>query len=129
MRQMKSMQFIILVTIFGWCFSTTQVVGNDTSSAPTPADSIIVSNTVFSPNGDGGDGKFFEVRSSKGEDIVSLKVFNRSGTLIYSTNEKTGRWNGRSTSGEKAEKGMYYYVAQISEVIPKVTKTGAVTIQ
>ena len=109
--------------------STTQVAGNDTVLTNTPADSIIVSNSVFTPNGDGGDGKIFEVRSSNEDDVVSLKVFNRFGSLVFSTEAKVCHWNGRSLSGQKMVDGTYYFVAEVSEVSPKITKIGSVTLR
>ena len=87
---MRVVQFIILAAIFGCCFSTTKVVGSDTRSAQEPADSIIVSNT---PNGEDKD--FFEVKSKEGN-LVSLKIFNRYGTLVYSAEAKKCGWNVRS---------------------------------
>jgi len=126
---MKIVQFISLVAIFGLCFSTTQVLGNDTMLTQTPADSIIVSNNVFTPNGDGGDGKIFEVRSSNEDDVVSLKVFNRFGSLVFSTEAKVCRWNGQSSNGQKMADGTYFFVAEVSEMSPKISKRGAVTLR
>ena len=117
---MKVVKFIILATIIGCCFSTTPVVGNDTVQAP--ADSIIVSDTPIG----GGDKDFFEVKSEKGN-LVSLKIFDRSGTLIYSAEAKKCGWNGRSSSGEKME-GVYFYLAEVSGVSPKITGRGTLKL-
>jgi len=119
---MKVVQFIILATIFGFCFSTTQVVGNDAGLAQALADSIIVSNT---PNG--ADKDFFEVKSKEGN-LVSLKIFNRFGTLVFSTEAKKCEWNGRSSSGEKMY-GVFFYVAEVSGVSPKISERGTVAFQ
>ena len=128
---MRVKQFIILAAIFGLCLSSAQVVGNDTGLVQTPADSIIVSNQVFTPNGEGGDGnnKFFEVKSSKENDEVTLKIFNRFGTLVFSTEAKTCRWDGRSPSGQTIANGTYYFIAEVRDASPKITKTGFVTLR
>ena len=128
---MKVKHFIILAAIFGLCLSSAHVVGSDIETAQTPADSIIVSNIVFTPNGDKNDGKndVFEVKSSKESDVVSLKIFNRTGTLVFSTEAKTCRWDGRSLDGQRIANGTYYFVAEVSEATPKITKRGAVTLR
>ena len=118
---MRLVQFIILAAIFGCCFSTTKVVGNDTRSVQAPTDSIIVSNT---PNG--ADKDFFEVKSKEGN-LVSLKIFNRYGTLVYSAEAKKCGWNGYSSSGEKME-GVYFYLVEVSGVSPKISEKGTVKI-
>ena len=119
---MRVVQFIILAAIFGCCFSTTQVVGNDTGLAQAPADSIIVFN---SPTGEDKD--FFEVISKEGN-LVSLKIFERSGTLVFSTEAKKCVWNGRLSSGEKMY-GTYFYIAEVIGVSPKITERGAITFR
>ena len=126
---MKVNQFIILVAIFGLCFSTTQVAGNDTGLAQTPADSILVSNNVFTPNGDGGDGdnSFFEVKS-KEENPVLLRVYNRFGTLVFGTEDKICRWDGRSSSGQKLENGVYLFRAEVLGMSSNIMKIGDVTL-
>ena len=118
---MRVVQFIIFAAIFGCYFSTTKVVGNDTVLAKAPADSIIVFNT---PNGEDKD--FFEVKSKEGN-LVSLKIFDRFGTLVYSAEAKKCGWNGRSSSGEKME-GVYFYLAEVSEMSPKITEKGTLKI-
>ena len=126
---MRVIQFVVLVAIFGWFFSTTQVVGNDIVLAQTPADSIVVSNNVFTPNGDKGDGDkdFFEVKS-KEKNLVALKVYNRFGTLVFSTEDKICRWDGRSSNGQKLENGVYIFRAEVLGVLPKITKIGDITL-
>ena len=128
---MKVKHFIILAAIFGLCLSSAHVVGSDVEKAQTPADSIIVSNIVFTPNGDENDGKndVFEVKSSKESDVVSLKIFNRTGTLVFSTEAKTCRWDGRSLDGQRIANGTYYFIAEVSKATPKITKTGTVTLR
>ena len=119
---MKVVKFVFLAAIFGWCFSTTQVVGNDTGLARTPADSIIVSN---SPTGEDKD--FFEVISREGNP-VSLKIFDRFGTLVFSTEAKKCVWDGRLPSGEKIN-GVYVYIAEVSGVSPKITERGSISFR
>ena len=126
---MRVVKFFILAVILGWCFSTTQVVGNDTGLAQTSADSIIVSNSTFTPNGDGGEENkdFFEVKS-KENNPVSLKVYNRFGTLVFSAEDKVCRWYGHSSSGEKLDNGVYFFLAGVRGVSPEITTKGTVTL-
>ena len=128
---MRVKQFIILAAIFGLCLSSAQGVGNDRGLVSTPADSIIVSNHVFTPNGNEGDGNsdFFEVKSSKKDDEVTLKIFNRNGTLVFSTEANTCRWNGHSASGQTMANGIYYFIAKVRDASPKITKTGFVILR
>lgn len=95
------------------------------SAASQAADSIIVPN-VFTPNDDSINDEF-EV-SSSGNYILSLKVFTRAGIMIYKTQAKTIKWDGRLDSGEKVLPGIYYYIIETIEVTPPVKKTGFVYI-
>ena len=126
---MRVKQFIILAAMFGWCFSTAQVAGNDARLVQIPADSIIMSNNVFTPNGDGGDGvnDFFEVKSKENNPVL-LRVYNRFGTLVFSTEEKICRWDGRSSNGHKLDNGIYIFHAEVIGISPKITRIGDITL-
>jgi len=49
---------------------------------------------------------------TNGEQIFTLWVYNRWGQLVYKTENKTIVWNGKSSSGDDLDSGVYYYVVQ-----------------
>jgi len=117
--------------------------------AQTVADSIILPDVfVLTPNDDGIN-DFFEVRSEK-NNFVLLQIFNRWGHLVFSDEAKICRWDGYRSNNtktqsqnkrrkqkrsddyllnrEKVPEGIYYYVAEIQDVSPKITKKGIITV-
>ena len=72
-------------------------------------DEIYVPN-VFSPNGDGIN-DIFKVRGATFE-LISMKIFNRWGQLIYEDRVGTG-WDGWYSSGIKASTGNYSYLIEL----------------
>lgn len=64
--------------------------------------------SAFSPNGDGINDEI-----SLGGDVkvmrLELRIFNRSGKLIYSAKGNNVRWDGRDLNGQQAEAGTYIY--------------------
>ena len=122
----KFFSFILMTAFFAAVLSSTHVVGSDAVMAQTSADSLIAPN-VFSPNRN-GENAFFEVKSKEGN-TVSLTVVNRSGTLLFSTEDnKANRWDGRSLDGQELPEGVYFYVAEVIGVSPKITKRGSVLL-
>jgi len=93
--------------------------------AQTVADSIIAPN-VFKPSGSGNNA-VFEVKSEK-DNLVSLKIYNRLGELVFSADAKKCRWDGNLPNGEKAPVGVYVYSAEILDITPKIKKVGDVTL-
>ena len=82
-------------------------------------DKSLFSPTAFSPNGDGINDTFGLFGGNQVREIVSLQVFNRWGTLLYSrtnlpiTDNFEDGWNGNETNGEQAPSGIYVYIAEI----------------
>ena len=76
-------------------------------------DSIYIPN-VFTPNGDGKN-DFFLVTADGMKDY-SIEIFNRWGEKIYSSNQVTNPWDGKSSAGVMEPDGVYYYV--INAVYP-----------
>jgi len=123
---MRVIRFIILVTLLGWFFSPASVIGNTAMKGTMfqqQNDSIIAPN-VFTPNDD-GENDFFEVKS-KLDQVVSLKVYTRAGVLVFSISARRCIWDGRSLSGEKMAEGTYFYIAEVRNSSPKVSKSGFV---
>ena len=88
---------------------------------------------VFSPNFDGVN-DYFEVFPGKAvEQIVSLRVFNRWGALVFqqenfAPGDPIGRWDGRFGSRDY-DPGVYVYVAEVAFLDGAVERfSGDVTI-
>ena len=52
------------------------------------------------------------VFKTNGENIFKFWVYNRYGGLVYKTESKSIVWNGKSSSGEDLNSGVYYYVIE-----------------
>jgi gliding motility-associated-like protein len=63
---------------------------------------------VFTPNGDDVN-DFFEV-SSNGSVPLSIRIYTRTGTLVYKAEGYRITWDGRTSWGLELSKGIYYYV-------------------
>lgn len=63
---------------------------------------------VFSPNGDNIN-DFFIV-TSRGSYPLNLKIFTRTGVLVYENEGYTITWDGRTASGQELNAGVYFYV-------------------
>jgi len=76
---------------------------------------------LFSPNGDGVNDEYFIPFSPAMEEIVELKIFSRSGSLVFEAfNIRRGEeiiksWDGEF-NGAKLRQGVFVVIAQISFV-------------
>lgn len=62
---------------------------------------------VFTPNGDLFNESFY----AKGiDESFSLKIFNRWGNEIYSSDFPGKWWDGKSKTGSRVPQGVYYYI-------------------
>lgn len=91
------------------------VVTDETGCADTVLRSILVEDdldvpNVFTPNGDGKN-DFFRVRSN-GVTVYRLKIFSRSGLLVYEIESPKIIWDGKSASGNDMPAGIYFYTLQ-----------------
>ena len=121
---LKPIRFLFLVAIIGWCFSPIHTLGKEAGTfamAQAPSDTIVAPN-VFTPNGDGKNDVFEVV--SKGNNVVTLKIFTRAGVLVFSSEAKRCRWDGFSLNGQEMANGVYYYTAEVPGSSPKVSKCG-----
>ncbi len=64
--------------------------------------------TAFSPNSDGLNDYFLPL-FKPGQQIVTLKVFDRYGALVYDNGDSRKGWNGNYKNGTPANAGVYMY--------------------
>ncbi|OFY57177.1 MAG: hypothetical protein A2Y87_03315 [Bacteroidetes bacterium RBG_13_46_8] len=70
--------------------------------------SVLEVQNVFTPNGDNVN-DFFEV-SSHGSVPLAIRIFTRTGTLVYQGEGYTITWDGRTSWGLELSQGIYYFV-------------------
>ena len=72
-----------------------------------PCCDVFIPN-AFTPNGDGINDEFRPV-INPGQVVVTFEVFDRFGTLVYSSNTAAPAWNGTYLNGKPAPTGVYMY--------------------
>ena len=82
---------------------------NTASEMVVILEDIVIQN-VFTPNDDNTN-DFFIV-SSKGSYPLKVKIFSRSGTMVYENEGFTVTWDGRTASGQALSEGVYFYVVE-----------------
>jgi len=65
--------------------------------------------TAFSPNNDGLN-DYFRPALKPGQELVTLKVFDRYGKLVYDNGNIQKGWNGSYKNGAAANAGTYMYI-------------------
>lgn len=89
-------------------------------------DSIKIPN-VFTPNGDGKNEKF--VIYNTGYKEISCEIYNRWGLKMYDWNSLDGGWDGRTSGGNTAPDGTYYYIVVATKNTGETKKyTGFITL-
>lgn len=85
-------------------------------------------SNVFTPNNDGINDLFFiDGISQCGE--YELTFFNRWGQEIFKTTTNQPKWDGKTTNGQDALAGVYYYLGYYKKQNePKVKLHGTVTL-
>jgi gliding motility-associated-like protein len=79
-----------------------------TLNSTVPVTDTIGIPNVFTPNDDGRNDELKIY--SNGKDLISLKIFTRTGQMVYETQARILSWDGRLPSGQKASPGIYYYI-------------------
>jgi gliding motility-associated-like protein len=80
---------------------------------------IIVKDLIrfnaFSPNGDGINDTFrVDSLEYVGPGVTAqIKIFNRLGLLVYSSDQWNNKWDGKGQNGEPVPQDTYYYVLTI----------------
>lgn len=80
------------------------------------SDAILVYNqckllvpNVITMNGDGVN-DYFVIHNRGDYEVVSLKIFNRWGNLVYENEDYQDDWYGLDRSGKPLTEGVYYYL-------------------
>lgn len=82
--------------------------------------SNIILPNVFTPNADSVNDVFKPYTDEITE--LSFSIYNRYGNLIFETNRVNGFWDGRTTSGEPCNDGVYFCVLTASGIDGKKYK-------
>ncbi len=73
---------------------------------------------AFSPNGDDLNDRF-TIKGLEQYDNLSIKIYNRWGSLVYSNNDYQNNWNGKANvatlGNKKLSSGTYYYYLKIKD--------------
>lgn len=94
-------------------------------------DSFLVPNVLaplpasITPNGSAYEKYSQFIVKTNGLDPVSIKIFTRSGALVYKAEAPLIIWDGKNSSGHDLSPGVYYYVIEYNTEV-KQTKTGFV---
>jgi gliding motility-associated-like protein len=92
---------------------------------------VKVTNTiipsVFSPNGDGRNDRFYIRPTHSGVNVMEISVYNRWGERVFYTNQTDEGWDG-SYKGVPADMGTYFYQLIYSIGRKQYTEKGDVTL-
>ena len=81
---------------------------------------------IFTPNGDEINDVFFV--KTDGKATFSFTVYNRWGTLIYTSCSNKIIWDGRTSAGVFVNTGTYYYIITSDEEGKIYKKTSAIQL-
>jgi gliding motility-associated-like protein len=84
--------------------STTATATADITGTPIP---FAVPN-AFTPNGDGKNDTFKIIFNNTTGVTLRMQIFNRNGLLLFSTNNISEEWDGRSLKGAMQDMGIYF---------------------
>lgn len=98
---------------------TYTVIGTDLNGCQSQADIIIdvIQNydlqpvNLFTPNGDGDNERFY-VGNIDSYNDCTLRVYNRWGLEVYSSNAYINDWTGDDFNGDNLPDGTYYYTIE-----------------
>lgn len=105
---------------------STQFNCKDTTETTFSVVKGVIAGNVFTPNDDGYN-DVFRVKTSGVQD-TKLQVFNRWGNIIFESYAQHAGWNGRTSSGEEAPAGTYYYIFQGMKGDQPVKESGYVSL-
>jgi gliding motility-associated-like protein len=91
---------------------------SDTATRSFQIEDTLEIPNFFTPNGDNINDLWI-VRSN-GKTVYSVKIFARTGTLVYTAETKVIIWDGRNQSGQEMAADTYFYII---EPVKKKTPT------
>lgn len=97
-------------------YDTAGCIGSDSVlilSTPCFEEKLIPN--VFTPNQDGYNDAFYIPGVCPGEEYA-LQIFDRWGTLMFSTTQRNNGWDGRTSAGMEATEGTYFYVVTLRKL-------------
>ncbi len=72
---------------------------------------------AFTPNGDGFNDLFTPILPYRFIDHVDMKIFDRWGSLVFTTSDPMLNWDGKDSKlGKDVNEGVYYYVCTVYEI-------------
>ncbi len=92
----------------------TWVLDVNTPEMEDPAD--LVFPNIFTPNGDGINDVFGPITDRILGPCSQIQIFNRFGERVHFGDRYNLQWDGRTTAGEKAVPGTYFYIFTINGV-------------
>lgn len=98
----------------------------DTSFRNVAVEDILEIPTFFSPNDDSYNDNFY-IRTN-GVTPYRLRIFSKSGKLIYELFSPTILWDGRLASGQKVSPGLYYFTLEAEDGRPLSQDKGYIMI-
>jgi len=115
--------YSIIVVDNNNCMNTDSVLVLNITTNCEPT--IFIPN-VFSPNGDNHNDLFMV--QLVGLEFESLQIYNRWGILLFQTESRNEGWDGRTTAGEIAADGTYFYILNYKDKDEKQIKKGTLTL-
>lgn len=85
---------------------------NDTAKTRIDIEETLHLPNAFTPNGDGLN-DFFAVKNMGYQGVVSFKIYDRWGHLIFETRDAAQGWDG-NVKGRPAGQGVYFYDIRIA---------------
>lgn len=68
---------------------------------------------AFTPNGDGKNETFYDPGYAFDVKLVTMRIWNRWGQMVFSTDNMSHVWDGKDASGNDAPQGVYYYTLKV----------------
>ena len=110
----KNLLFSLIIVATGIMLhinaSAQQTYSNENSTIQENTTNILVP-TAFSPNNDGINDEF-KLANVKNEELLDFRVFNRWGTILFSTKDIHKGWDGHY-KGNLQDIGTYGYLIRI----------------
>ena len=102
-------------------------INSDTVIVNVLGQSQVIFPTAFSPNGDGVN-DLFKIGFKENFNLLSIRIYNRWGILVFSTNNINEAWDGKY-QGQDMPLGTYIYLIEGEDDLGKyVRKSGNITI-